>query len=373
MTVSDTFALYGDTFPVTYYNGSEYVDTVASNNFSGSTKSGTITIDGVSVPVVFYQVTGLTSLNTDPSFITAELRPQYSIYDTYYIYQWCGLSSYASISSSVYSPPSWLYNVGGSDLLYEGSAVNSEYTVSYNLSSFFGSSWSSTKMTVIPIDYDGASTTYGYSKRIRFYGNGKSQYNNYVFFISCPYISGDAFGSSGTPAATSSNQAGGNVNVTVDVIVDMDETNSLLEDIWDGITGLASGIADALEGLFIPSTQALENFSDSVDGLLQETFGALYDAEDLTHEAWHQLLTGSAVETIYLPAFSFSSEGVNYTLSSGRAVQLKPFGGVGGQFSLLYTTLATIIDIVSTILFLNMLRDKFETIFTGHEVYTNAD
>ena len=111
MTVSDTFALYGDTFPVTYYNGSEYVDTVATNNFSGATKSGTITIDGNSVPVVFYQVTGLQSLNTDPSFITAELRPQYSIYDTYYIYQWCGLSSYSSIASSVYSPPSWLYSM----------------------------------------------------------------------------------------------------------------------------------------------------------------------------------------------------------------------------------------------------------------------
>lgn len=220
MTVADTFSLYGDTFPVTYYNGSEYVDTVATNNFSGSTKSGTITIDGESVPVVFYQVTGLSSLSTAPSFITAELRPQYSIYDTYYIYQWCGLSSYASVASSVYSPPSWLYNIGGSDFLYEGTAVNGEYTASYNLSSFFGSSWSNTKMTVIPMDYDGAISTYGYSKRIRFYGNGKSQYNNFVFFISCPYVSGDAFGSSGTPVSTTATSAVASVTVNVNVSVD---------------------------------------------------------------------------------------------------------------------------------------------------------
>lgn len=227
MTVSDTFALYGDSFSVTYYNGTDYVDTVATNNFSGATKSGTITIDGESVPVVFYQVTGLQSLSTDPSFITAELRPQYSIYDTYYIYQWCGLSSYASVASSVYSPPSWLYNIGGSDLLYEGSANNGEYTVSYNLSSFFGSSWSNTKMTVIPVDYDGAVSTYGYSKRIRFYGNGKSQYNNYVFFISCPYVSGDAFGSSGTPVSTSSTTAPA-VSVTVNVSVNNDDVVSAI-------------------------------------------------------------------------------------------------------------------------------------------------
>ena len=229
MTVADTFALYGDSFPVTYYNGTEYVDTVASNNFSGYTKSGSISINGESVPVVFYQVTGLQTLNTDPSFITAELRPQYSIYDTYYIYQWCGLSSYASVASSVYSPPSWLYNVGGSDLLFEGLANNGEYTATYNLSSFFGSSWSSTKMSVIPVDYDGASVTYGYSKRIRFYGNGKSQYNNFVFFISCPYVSGDAFGSSGTPAATTATSAVASVTVNVNVSVDNSDVVSAMD------------------------------------------------------------------------------------------------------------------------------------------------
>lgn len=211
LTYQDTYELYGDSIPVQYYNGNSYVSVSATSDFSGSRVNGYLNTSVGRIPVVWFQVLNLGDLSLSPDSVTIELNPQYSLYNTYYIYQAVGMSSSYSISSSVYSSPSWLYSIAGSDRLFEGVPTNGMYTGSTDLSPFFGSTWSSVYMSGVEVNYLGNTLTYGFSKRIRFYGNAPSQWQNLVFYISCPYISQDAYSSSGVPATTALPDYGGEI------------------------------------------------------------------------------------------------------------------------------------------------------------------
>lgn len=354
MTASDTFALFGDSIPVTYFNGTDYVTVNATNDFGGVTKFGTLVVDGVSVPVVFYQVLNIGDLNSNASYITLQLAPQYSIYDSYFIYQCCGMSSYSTIASANFSAPSWLFHVAGSDIQYEGVADSGLYTSEFDLAYFFGSYWASTYMNHVWVDYEGQSETFGYSKRIRFFGNTASQFDNVVFFLSCPYISGDAFGSSGTPASSGSGSGGsGDVNVNID----MSETNSIL-------SGLAGSIVNGILGLFVPSQEDFEEFVQDARDTFSDAFDPVFPSVTVISSVFDDILEQSEDSSqafITLEQASFSVGGGTFKFPPDRVDgQLYKVPLIPDGFGWFADIVKGVVDIVCTIAVLNTIKTKFE-------------
>ena len=72
------------------------------------------------------------------------------------------------------------------------------------------------------------------------------------------------------------------------VVSGINEGNSLLAGIWDGIsdlwdavTALPSKIADAIKGLFVPTDAQMEELKESFNGLLSEKLGFVYQSVSL--------------------------------------------------------------------------------------------
>ena len=216
MTASEALAIYGNQIPVTYYSYQTNDYETAIAEYVGSANNiwnpyGTFEVP-YDAPCLWYQVAADT--NNSPSYITVQLDANYSIFDTEYIYQICGCSTFHNISSDNYSSPSWLYNFNGQDTLFErtisGTVNYAAYQALYN---------GNKQVSWVEVNQTSNSPASGYSKRVRFYGNtGATKY----IFISLPYVSGDAFGSSGTPASTSATTG---VSVTVNVNVSVDNSD----------------------------------------------------------------------------------------------------------------------------------------------------
>lgn len=152
---------------------------------------------------------------------------------------------------------------------------------------------------------------------------------------------------------------GGGTNIDLDVIVGdikdiMSSNNGILSQLYDFVVTIPETILDGLQALFIPTEEDLEGFKDDADDLLHETFGGLYDAEDMVHDGLSDIPSNSK-STITFPGITVSQ----FSLPA-QEVPIRPAG-----FDVLFDTLATVIDIIATFAFLNMLKHKLSKILGG--------
>lgn len=350
MTTSDALDVFGSEIDVQYYNGSEYVDTTARylatstvSSCDWSDPSGYL-VSGTPCLIYSFSASGL---NRDPSYITVDLQPQYSLFDTEFFYSFIGTSCSYELNTSVYQSPQWEWYVNGSRMVFEGNTVVPESGVLPRLSTARNINQ---KYIFTPAYFSASSTFSAYSVRATFTGTGT--YSGSVFIaIGCPYISSGAYGANGTITDTTPGSSGGDVNVTVD----MSETNGLLGSLIDAVQGLASALLDGIKGLFVPSEDELTAFSKDMETLAQEHLGGLYQAWQLLEDFFDGLKNVSSKDSITIPACHVPLAGETLILGP-YTVPLK----VEGMPAVLYESIAFIVDFLVTAAFVNMCKRKLE-------------
>lgn len=245
MTPAESLEVFGTTINAKYYNGSDYTDcsfsyvgTVGINSVFPYASGGDYVKGGVGRTLLKYAVDSTFSPVLNPSYITFDIAPLYSIFDTTQIHSCIALSSQGAVSGS-YLSPTWEWIIGGQYTNFENSALDDNGYKAYF--------WSSENLryTFVPMDFVGQSTTSGYSQRATFAGNiSASGTPRYTLLIGCPYIDSSASGSEGTFTTGGGGSGGSDINVAVTVNINMDDTNNLLT----GIAGQVGSIESALYG-----------------------------------------------------------------------------------------------------------------------------
>lgn len=236
MSVSDTRQIIGDTIPFTYYNGSNYVDSNATyldyvTSLSESSENPAGYVVGVTYLRYSYNASGI---NSSPNFIQFRILPTYSIYDTEYLYTCFALSRITnmSISPSAYQSPNTDWYIAGSNINFANQNQTLSGSGNYAYLQFSG-----IQALYVPIVHRQQSTFSAYS--VDFEASGSIPALGY-FYVMCPYVSGDAFGQSGTfntSAVTTAVNSGG-------VSVDLSGVESQLAGVGDDVGSIVSALLD---------------------------------------------------------------------------------------------------------------------------------
>ena len=358
LTPAESLDIFGSEIGVKYYNGIDYVDAVARyqgvdyvfENFWND-DTGYLVSDRALLRYSFQA----SDINSNPDYITVDLSPRYSIFDTSMIYTSIGVTAPLQ-NISVYQSPQWEWNIAGARQVFEAGSIAES---NGNLSRYRLRSNNSHYVCFVPAYYSSQNTFSAYSLRATF--SGAQTFSGSVeVLISVPYVSSDASGSSGviTTSATSS-PSQGDINVNVDV--DMSETNGLLGSVVDLLSGLVDGIA----GLFVPEQNSLEAFENALADLLMDTFGGIDN--DMLINVIEDLLTHGATESVTFPALSVP--GTSFSLPAYN-VPLKP---AAAQNRALYEGVALAIDLVATCAVLNLVQTKIKAVLVGEKVVEVED
>lgn len=354
LTVQETRDIIGSTIPFSYYNGSTYVESTASyGGYFTCSEEISENPCGFVAGSTFLYYTCPNNANNNVQHITFHMEPTYSIFDTEYIYTAFGLYGPIDISSSYQSPSSDWY-ISGSNVHFENS--NETFSDSGRLARI---RFSGNYATYIPIVHRSQSTFSAYSIDADFCGN--AGWSPMYFVVMCPYVSGEAFGQSGTFASSSAPVTGttpvyGSVMIP-DINIDMDETNSILSNILEGIGNIGSVIVS----IFSPSEQQVIDFHDNLIDLLDDTFGGQAETADALDDVKAAISDSEPVDTLYFPAisvmgFSIPEQSVNLV----PLPELLPYIKLG-------------FDFLATILFINVIRLKIDEIIHGKIVVENDE
>ena len=258
MDTTEALQVFGSTFEITYYNGSDYVSSTAT--YTGGTRTLQDSVGQYPAGAECLQYTApVTNLSINPAYITLQINPQYSIFDTTQLHTAIFVYSTSSAACPPYQTPDWRWTISGSESIFYGE-LDSEYNIK---SADVGSD----RCFYIPVDFSQQSTFAASSVRCTFCAP-VSVYNGYLYFyIAPPYLSSDAFGQNGstssvTTVSTSSSSGSGGQSV------DMTQTNGILSAIQSGINGLAQAILDGLAYLFVPR----EGYFDGLINQLRARF-----------------------------------------------------------------------------------------------------
>lgn len=345
LTPTEARQVFGESLSVTFFDGSDYVDTTASyfGKYAIQSVFSENIYDSVYVgaEALVYQVNISATTNTNVSYVTVRARPRYSIIGTTQLHTWIGCVSNATIST-VYQSPAWDWTIGhfeNSDLAEANSGTHAYLRLGGSVYSF------------VPVDYTSQSEFSTYCTDATFFGNATT--GGLFIAIGIPYIDSSSTAESGTAVSGGSGGSGGSsgTSVNVNVNVDMDETNGLLE----GIQNTLSGIVNGIKNLFIPSAESLDIFKSNMEDLLEAHLGGLYEAVEILESIWTQFQSTQAKQSIVIPAVDIPLAGVNLPLG-GWTVPLK----VQGMPSIFYEGLAWIIDFLAVAAFINMCRNKLE-------------
>lgn len=146
-------------------------------------------------------------------------------------------------------------------------------------------------------------------------------------------------------------------NLNIDV--DFDTTN-----LENTIVTTGNNIVSGIKNLFIPTQTDLINFRLDLEDEFHSFFPAMYTAESKIDSVFRALEDVSAVDYLMFPGVSVdlpaeNGGSANFKIDSG-AVLLKP---AADRLSVLYDCLAIAIDIIATLAFFNMLRNRFNRFF----------
>lgn len=357
MTVTDTLQFIGSEIPVTYYNGTDYVSTSALYDTSvnpGFTEYSENPVDFVtSGSWLVYTFTANT--NTSPDYITVSLQPTYSLFDTTCVYTTFALSRPSNISESTYQSPQCNWYIGGSIHNFYNSAKSNANSGIYSYLHRDYYINGHRDFSYIPIAFSSQSTFSAYAVDCAFYGNSKGVTDNsYVFLVQCPYVSSGASGASGT-FTTVSGGSGGDINIDVD----LSETNSWLENIFDGLSGIGSTIS----GLFMPDEQDMTDFYTDLCDLLDDSFSGYQDSTDILDDVKDTISNADPVTTITFPQFT-----VPHTSFS-----IGPYTVSLAPDSALLDAVRLAIDLIATCAVINLIRWKIDEIIHGKVVIESEE
>lgn len=383
MTYSEAVSCFGDTIPIRYLDRSGvYHDETASlvTNNAPYTIGQTSYIDDISylvatrqVVLYSFQTEYSTPVNQTPQQVTVKLQPEYSIFDTSFIYTAIGIQISSDTNLQAYNSPVWDWVFAGQNVQFDAvnTASNNVLPNFYLKNSngyFLGNGSGNFKFNFVPAYMTSQALTSGYSTEATFdnvWGDSSGGRQTIYIAIGVPYVSVGASGATGTPAATSATTSQ-QINVNVDV--DMSETNGILGTISSSISTLASSIVSGITGIFIPSQEDFQRFRSTIDTKLEENFGVAYTAHTIIHDTIAGVDTTQIEETIDIPQINIPVV-VN---SSGEVLQTMPFGGwtvslkpESTKLSFLYSSLRLIGNIIVTLAVINTLRNKFEYFING--------
>lgn len=308
MTATETRQMIGDSFSVTYFNGSDYVSTdcryVASSidddvNYPQALVGGSPAIVG-GQRFLYYSFTAA-DITDNPSYITCDITFDYSFFDCEFFYSWVLFSSGfgGTPVSDVFQSPSVDGFFNGSPFHFENNqTANGMHDwlririPDYNLQGEY-----------VPIELSSQSETSGYFTRAVFYGGSSSYYKIHYVCIACPYVSDNTYGSQGTFTETSATTPSGS-DINVNVNVDMSETNGIL----GGITSIIESIRDAIFGAPVEQPEAVETAPDlDYDKALDDAADIMEDIPDVTASAgfwfalYQRLFAGVPIVFLLVP------------------------------------------------------------------------
>ena len=350
LTPAETRALIGDTIPAKYFNGSQYVDfdfQYSSTWSISSVSCADSCLPSAGQTVLIYSQSGSISVGGSNSYIQVDLQPEYSFYDTEVIRQFIGVSSGSSVSIAAYQSPAWRWFVSsqGDKAFYNDSETSSG---SGAQSCFYVGFDSSMPFTFVDADYTSQSTFSAYSYRALFYGNSAKNGHLYLA-VSCPVISDTSTMASGTGGVTTA-VTGGSGDITVNV--DMTETNTFLGGILDFLEGLLQGIAS----LFVPSHDDFLEWLDDLHNLLREHFGAFVDTMLIIDSVFDSIPSNPEEELYIQLPYDVAVSGVPMVFT----MQDWTFPLVPTGWAWLVDMLKDFCDILVTIAFINMVRNRWE-------------
>ena len=357
MSVSETRQVIGDSIPFTYYNGSNYVDSTATyvdydTSLSEVSESPSDFVVGVTYLRYAYTAMGI---NSSPNFIQFRILPTYSIYDTEYLYTCFALSRLTNftISPSAYQSPNTDWYIGGSNVNFANHNQSSSGSGDFAALRFPG-----LQALYVPIVHRQQSTFSAYS--IDFEASGSIPAIGY-FYVMCPYVSGDAFGQSGTfvPSSSSGTVTGTTSAGSGSVNVDLTVTNGILGSIAAGI----SGIGDTLVHVFVPTDEQIFDFRSDLDELLDDTFSGIPETGDILDDVKDTIVDAPPVSQITFPAISVPN--TSFAIAS-RTVNLVPIPDLLDFIKLGF-------DILATCAFVNLIRKRFDEIIHGKIIVESED
>lgn len=359
LTAEEIHNIVGDTITGRYYDGTSYVDIIYNylriETITGLMQhtSSDIVTSGKTVCVYSAPIS---NVNLDPDYITFDLYPEYTIQDTSFIYTFIGHSMSSGISSSVYSPPRWEWNLNGRTTVFQDANLLNPNQTEY---AHFQTN-SNRYYTYAECNYSSNLATSGYSLRASFYGASQRNQVTACLAIGVAYISDSGSGQSGTLPVGVTTAPTTNVTVNVNVDVDMTETNSLLDHILGGISGLIDGI----KGLFVPSQEDLVNWRNDVVDMLEDTFTGVPQLEETMIDTIEDLINVNSVSVLEFPGIAPpGADGRPIQIVGARDVSLKPNG-----FNDLFDFVRLAINIAATIAVFNMIQHRLKGILVGEKV-----
>lgn len=303
LPVDSARAYFGDEIACTYHTSSGNVDTIfryyGTTTFSDvPAYSGDVSFITGSTFLLYSA--DLTGIIADPTQITVDIKPEYSIFDTQQIRACIGLTG------TNYSPQSFIS--ASWDWYYDGERQHFEAPINeygYGLRAQDRLlSW----YNLVPVSMTSQNVTSGYSLRAVFPVADSSCY----LALSCPYVSLGASGGSGAITDTTgltTQQAGAS-----DVVSGISETNDILEE----HSGLLGDIIDFLHYIFdtlegdesevseVEPIETMENPPDWDDAMSQVE-SALDDIPDVTASGgfiwalYNMIMTTSPVIKFLVP------------------------------------------------------------------------
>lgn len=356
LTPNESLEVFGSVISFKFYNGSGYTDaqftynsTVTITSPSVHSADGSYTYEGTTF--LEYRASA-NSLSTDPSYITVDIQPTYSIFDTMQIHSVIALSDGNStskyLSTATYQSPAW-------DWMYDGT----HYHIENRDESASGSGYyaylthSGRNFTYICADLTSQSLASGYSYRATFSGNQIPTGSYYRLLIGVPYIDSDSSAAAGTSGSGSGSVSGSGVDMGPTNTI-LEEQTGLLQQIKQGIQGFFDTIKNALVSVFVPSSDFMNEFKADMQDLLSDHLGGLYQAVSAIDDIFDRFGDARAKGSIHIDAVQIPLAGEYLTLGNWD-VPLKQDG-----LSLLYDGIAFIIDFLAVAAFLNMCRNKLE-------------
>lgn len=364
MTSQEALEVFGSSISCQYFHNGSYDDAVFSYNQVWSAAYGNHggsawTYDGNS----FLEYTCNVYPSTNPQYITFDLQPLYSIFNTTQIHTCICLSVGTDSDnysvSTTYQSPSW-------DWVYDGQTYHIENSAEGDLTGQFAYIRSAGQnFTFVCADLSSVSSSSGYSYRAVFSGNTSGY--PMKLLIGIPYVSDSASGQTGT-FTTASGGSGGDTNITVNV--DMSETNEelqqqtgILSTISNWLTSFFTTLGNTVLSWFMPSQNFLSNWVTRIKNILLDHLSPWGDMDDTISNVLDRIVAAlgeGGVESVEFPALSVP--GTDFSTQS-ISVPLWPSGSSSLQY---WVKLA--VNLVSTIWVCNMVLNKIKSKIIGESV-----
>lgn len=291
LTFSETIEFYGDSIPCTYYNGSDFVTVQLhpTSNYVyhfGSDSSRFESTDYItsSLQWVMYYSGSISDYVSNPNYVNVDVSPNLSVFGCTDFYAAVATrcstnggtsqSSQPYVSTSAYDSSFFDISAAGQTLRYSNSLLttsdNSRFLCPCMTRDGLSSYWS---CVYVPVEWHSSSATNVSTLRAGFFGatrNGGGSSARFEVYLSTPYI---APSDSNVETGIASGSSGGSTIINNNV--DMTETNSLLDRIKSGISGLGDGLSslgthilDGIASIFVPS----EGFMDEQIQEVKDSF-----------------------------------------------------------------------------------------------------